>query len=312
MTVARMLCILVAPFALALATSSTAAADLPVVGQPWPTPVLKSWLEAVPTADDAAGKVVIHWFCKPTSDPCRDDLARIFNLREQSNRVYVVAYINGTAREAAKLDPVRGDVGGGAVAYGKPVAALMKAMGLGPSALPMAIVIGTDGNVVMVTTTGDPEQLDRRDAQIASMVAAIHEYTLGAFSPKGTVAIGQSFELGIRIELGSWLRFAADRPAVMTLTPPPDVTCNATRVGPDQMRIVSNTLEASVRCQAAVKGRYQAKGMVRFNFVGPRGAVGLGDDGVVWKFEVRPDAVVKPVAPVVKSTPPVDAGPPAK
>ncbi len=294
MTVARILCLLVVPIALTLATAAPAAAGIPIVGQPWPQPTLKSWLGAVPSADDAAGKVVIHWFCKPKSDPCRDDLARIFNMREQSNKVYVVAYINGTAKDAGKLDPVRGDVGSGAVAYGKPVAALMKAMGIGPSTLPMAIVVGTDGNVVMVTTTGDPELLDRRDATIATLINGAHEYTLGAFSPKGTVKVGQSFEVGVRIELATWLRFAPDRPAVLTVTPPPDVTCDATRVGPEKMRIVNNTLEASTRCQAAVKGSYEARGMVRFNFVGPRGAVGLGDDGVVWKFEVRADPVVKP------------------
>lgn len=287
MTVARSL-LVVAPLALALVAPRRAAADTPVVGQPWVAPVIKTWLSATPSIDDAAGKVTIHWFCKPKLEACRDDLARIYNMREQQTKVYVVAYINGTIKDARKLDPVRGDVGAGAVAYGKPVAALMKSMGVGWSALPMSIVVGTDGKVAMFTADSDPEQLDERDAKIATMLAAIHEYTLGSFAPKSTVKVGQAFELGIKLELASWLHYDPARPAVLTVTPPPDVKCDATTVMPDKMKIVGNSLEATIHCTAAVKGSYEAKGMVRFNFVGPRNGVGLGDDGVKWKFEVRP------------------------
>ena len=289
MTVARRLCSLVVPLAVALATATSAAADTPVVGQPWVVPALKSWLEATPNADDAAGKITIHWLCKPKSEACRDDLARIYNMREQQTRVYVVAYINGTAREASKLDPVRGDVGAGAVAYGKPVAELMKSMGIGPSALPMSIVIGTDGKVALVTTTGQPEMLDKRDAKISAMIQGIHEYTLGASSPGGSVRVGQKFELGIKIELASWLKFAPVKPAVLTIQPPPDVTCDSTTIAAEQMKIIAGTLEAYVKCTAAVKGSYQARGEVRFDFVGPKNSVGVGDEWVTWKFEVRPD-----------------------
>lgn len=300
MTAARRPCFLVAPLAVALvtATATTAAADTPVVGQPWVVPTIKSWLEATPNIDDASGKVTIHWFCKPKLEACRDDLARIFNMREQQTRVYVVAYVNGTAKEAGKLDPVRGDVGAGAVAYGKPVADLMKSMGIGPAALPMSIVIGTDGKVALVTTTGAPEVLDRRDAKIKGMIDAIHEYTLGVSAPGGSVRVGQKFELGIKLELASWLRFAADKPAMLTITPPPDVTCDSTTIGPDKMKIVVGSLEAYVKCTAAVKGSYQARGEIRFNFTGPKNSVGVGDEGVRWKFEVRPDpAAAAPTKP---------------
>jgi hypothetical protein len=303
---------LVAPLALALAalgaSAGTAAADTPVVGEYWAVPAFKAWLEGGPSAEDASGKITIHWFCKPKLEACRDDLARIYNMREQQSRVYVVAYIDGTLKDARKLDPVRGDVGAGAVTYGKPVAAMMKSMGVGASALPMSIVIGTDGKVALVTTTGDPEALDRRDARIASMVSDIHEYVIGSSSPAGTVKVGQSFELGLKIELASWLRFDPARPALVTLTPPPDVTCSETRLGPDKMKVIAGTLEAKLRCQAAVKGSYEAKGTIRFNFIGPRGAIGVGDDGVKWKFEVRPDPATSPPpkpAPPPRTTPTV-------
>jgi hypothetical protein len=288
MSSARPTLILFASLAVTAHLASAASADVPVVGQPWQAPKLKSWLEATPSADDAAGKVTVHWFCKPKVEACADDLARIFNMREQKDRFYVVAYIAGTAREAGKLDPVRGDVGAGAVAYGKPVIAMFKSMGIGNATLPMAIVVGPDGNVAMVTTTGDPEQLDRRDAKIASMVSAIHEYTLVTSSPSGTVKVGQAFDLGVKIDLASWLRFAAERPATLTFTPPPDVTCERTKVTADQMKVSGSTIEASVRCTATVKGPYEASGRIQFDFVGPRKSVGLGDQGLRWKFEVRP------------------------
>jgi hypothetical protein len=53
------------------------------------------WLYDLPSPGDAAGKVVIHWFCAPKLVGCTDDLARIVTLKE-AGRVYVIAYINGT------------------------------------------------------------------------------------------------------------------------------------------------------------------------------------------------------------------------
>ena len=309
----------VLPLALTLAlvglagSAGTAAAQEPVVGDYLRVPVFKAWLDASPNAEDAAGKVTIHWFCKPRLEACRDDLARIYNLREQHARVYVVAYIDGTLKDARKLDPVRGDVGAGGVTYGKPVAAMLRSMGVTAADLPMSVVIGIDGKVALVTRGGGPEALDQRDARVRSMIDDIHEYVIGASSPAGTVKVGQRFELGLKIELASWLKFDPSRPAVLTLTPPPDVTCDATRVGPERMKVIVGTLETSVTCHAAVKGVYEAKGTIRFNFLGPRGAIGVGDDGVTWKFEVRPDPAATPPAkqPAVPAVPPARSKPPA-
>lgn len=295
-------------------SAGTAAAQAPVVGDYLRVPVFKSWLDAAPNAEDAAGKITIHWFCKPRLEACRDDLARIYNLREQHTRVYVVAYIDGTLKDARKLDPVRGDVGAGGVTYGKPVAAMLSSMGATAADLPMSVVIGIDGKVALVTRGGAPEQLDQRDAKVRAMIGDIHEYVIGASSPAGTVKVGQRFELGIKIELASWLKFDPSRPAVLHLTPPPDVTCDATTVGPERMKVIVGTLETSVKCHAAVKGVYEAKGTIRFNFLGPRGAIGVGDDGVTWKFEVRPDPATtppKPPKPAGPTVPPARSKPPA-
>src|SRR3954470_18912256 len=68
----------------------------------WPK---MQWLYETPSAKDAAGKVVIHWFCQPKVAACTDDLARIITLRD-TGRVYIVAYLNTASQtEAKKLDP---------------------------------------------------------------------------------------------------------------------------------------------------------------------------------------------------------------
>src|SRR5882757_5599894 len=70
------------------------------------------WLYDVPSPSDAAGKIVIHWFCALKLPACVDDLARIVTLRE-TGKVYIVAYINGTKEQAKKLDPIRESEGVG-------------------------------------------------------------------------------------------------------------------------------------------------------------------------------------------------------
>src|SRR5687767_15859852 len=79
----------------ALGTSlPTVGETLAVNGAPgWPQKL--DWLYDVPSFKDATGKVVIHWFCSPKVPACVDDLARVVTMKENSNRVYVVAYING-------------------------------------------------------------------------------------------------------------------------------------------------------------------------------------------------------------------------
>ena len=158
---------------------------------------------------DTAGKVVVHWFCKPKSEDCKTDLARIFNMREQGSNVYVIAYINGTKRDALKLDPVRGEVGAGAVAFGKPVATLLKQLGISAAALPMSVVQDVDGKVALITYTGDPDQLDLRDKKVASLVAAIKIFTVSTSGPTAAVTKGVPFTLSASAELAPWLDYDA-------------------------------------------------------------------------------------------------------
>src|SRR5687768_7244804 len=79
----------------ALGTSLPAVGEtLAVNGAPgWPQKL--GWLYGIPSFKDATGKVVIPWFCAPKVPACVDDLARVVTMKENSNRVYVVAYING-------------------------------------------------------------------------------------------------------------------------------------------------------------------------------------------------------------------------
>ena len=265
-----------------------AVADVPIAGSPWAWPALKDrdWLEGAPTQADTAGKIVVHWFCKPKSDPCKDDLARIYNMREQGN-VYVIAYVAGTRRDAKKLDPVRGEVGAGAVAFGKPVTTLVKKLGFA-AAQPVSIVVDTEGKVALVSTTGDLDQLDARDAKVAALVKAVHEFTTATTGPTAPIKPGVKFDVAVEVQLASWLAFNVMVPEVFIPTLPPDVTCDAKMKRGKDLTVVDRKLTAKFTCASSVKGAYELRASLRFGYDAPNKATGIGEDAVSWKFEVKP------------------------
>ena len=278
-------CSLVVWAAVALG-AGTAAADVPVPGSAWPWPTLKSWLEGAPTSVDTAGKVVVHWFCKPKVEACKDDLARIYNMREQGTSIYVIAYIAGSGRDAKKLDPVRGEVGAGAVAYGPQVTKLVKKLGF--AAMPVSIVVGTDSKVALVTTTADLDQLDARDAKIAELVKGIHEFDTTQRGPTAPLKIGEKFELGVEVTLAPWLVWSNMIPEVFLSTVPPDVNCEGKMKRGKDLAIDGKILRATFVCTAAVKGAYELRAALRFGYDAPNKATGVGEDNVSWKFIVKP------------------------
>jgi hypothetical protein len=274
-----------APVLVLLALAAPAAAQVPVVGNPWPWPKLKDWLEGAPVPADTSGKIVVHWFCKPKSEPCKDDLARIYNMREQGN-VYVVAYIAGTKKDAKKLDPVRDEIGAGAVAFGKPVTALIKKLGF--SSMPISIVVDTEGKVALVTTTADLDQLDARDAKVSALVKAVTEFTTRTTGPTAPIKPGAKFDVAVEIQLASWLSFNNMVPEVFIPTLPPDVTCDAKMRRGAEVVVSGRTLSTKFTCSSAVKGAYELRASLRFGYDTPNKATGVGEDNVSWKFEVKP------------------------
>ncbi|HEX3480771.1 MAG TPA: hypothetical protein VHT91_37390 [Kofleriaceae bacterium] len=247
------------------------------------TPKL-DWLYDVPSPGDAAGKVVIHWFCAPRIAACTDDLARVIALRD-AGRVYLVAYINGSKAEARKLDPIRESegVGRGTVAFGRGATKLMKDLGVtGPA----SIIVGVDGKVVRVTTSGAPGDLDARDAAVKDAVSWIHEYVTITDGP-GEVQLGEKFELAITIRLASWLRYSTRTPMEFDLTAPSDLKCNATRLRGEQIKVDGRRLSATVTCSGP-RGSYEARGELRFGYDAPGGGTGMGAQSYSWKFEIKP------------------------
>ncbi len=276
----------VAALATLTADPAGARAETPAIGQTWVWPTARDWLEGAPSGNDAAGKVVVHWFCKPKVEDCRTDLARIYNMREQGS-IYVIAYINGSKRDATRLDPVRGEVGAGAVAYGKSVAALYKKMSIG-TALPMSIVMDVDGKVALVTFNGDPDQLDARDQKVKALVGAIKTFAVQGTCPTTPIKKGERFELTVTAELASWLAFDASVQPEIKLRLPPDVSCESTVLKGDVIQVAGRKLSAVVGCRGSVKGSYEATGSLRFSYRAPNKAIGVGEDSVRWKFTVAP------------------------
>jgi hypothetical protein len=242
------------------------------------------WLYDVPSPGDAAGKVVIHWFCAPRIAACPDDLARIVTLRD-AGRVYIVAYINGSKVEARKLDPIRESegVGRGTVAFGRGAGKLMKDLGVtGPA----SIVVGVDGKVLRVTTSGAPADLDARDAEVKDAASSIREYVTITDGP-GTVKLGDKFQLSIAIKLASWLKYSTRTPMEFDLTAPSDLKCDATRLRGDQIKVDGRLLSATVTCSGP-RGSYEVRGELRFGYDAPGGGAGMGAQSAGWKFEIKP------------------------
>ncbi|MEO6774443.1 MAG: hypothetical protein ABI467_15735 [Kofleriaceae bacterium] len=251
-------------------------------GAAWPK---MKWLYDAPSAKDAAGKVVIHWFCQPKVQACVDDLARVITLRD-TGKVYIVAYINApSSYEAKKVDPIRESegVGRGTVAFGKGVTTLDKQLGItGPA----SFVVDVAGKVQLVSTATDATALDARDAKVTELVKSIKDYTSHPDGPV-TVKAGDHFTLSLKIELASWLNYAAARAKEFELTVPKDIKCNATKLTGDQLKVEGHTLIAQVSCSGP-HGTYEARGSIKFGYDAPSGA-GFGNvDGVVWKFQILP------------------------
>lgn len=266
--------------------------SLPAIGETlapngapgWPPKL--DWLYDLPSFKDATGKVVIHWFCSPKVPSCVDDLARVVTMKENSNRVYVIAYINGGKGQAKKLDPIRESegVGRGTLAYGRGVAQLFKTMQIvGPA----SIIVDVEGKVAQVSTGSSPPELDARDAKVAALTAAIKEYTMTSDGPAKVVKPTDKFPLKITVKLATWLKYSAKTPREFKVTVPKDITCDATTLKGDQVKIVDQTLIGSVTCSGP-KGSYEARANISFGYDAPGGGAGLGTESASWKFEIKP------------------------
>lgn len=256
---------------------------LPLTGAPgWPQ---QKWMYNAPSANDAAGKIVVHWFCTPRVSECVDDLARIVTMREGGG-VYVVAYINGTPAAAKKLDPIRESegVGHGTVATGAGVKKLFKQLGVTKG--PASIVVDLEGKVKVVTTSGDINELDSRDTIIKGLVESVKPFTTSNEAPK-TAKPGEKLVFKFTVQLANWLTYSKKSPMEFTFRAAKDVKCDRTTLGAEHLKIEGKTLTAAVTCTAP-KGVYQARGEIRFGYDSPNGATGLGNDGATWNFTVAP------------------------
>jgi hypothetical protein len=265
--------------------------QLPVVGETldvtgapgWPPKL--DWLYDVPSLKDGAGKVVIHWFCAPKVPTCVDDLARVVTMKENSNRVYVVAYINGNKAQAKKLDPIRESegVGRGTLAYGRNVTTLFKTMKI---VGPVSIVVDVEGRIQLVSTGSSPQEMDARDAKVAALTAAIKEYSMTSEGPKAAVKPGEKFTLKISVKLAPWLKHSTKTPREFKVMAPKEITCDATSLKGDQVKLVDQTVTGAVTCSGP-KGNYAVRGNLSFGYDAAAGP-GLGTESADWKFVIKP------------------------
>jgi hypothetical protein len=276
----------------AMTNLAIAAPKLPVVGETlaingaegWPA---FQWMYEAPNGKDAAGKVVVHWFCAPKLQGCTEDLARLMTLKETSTGVYIIAYLDGAKAQVAKLDPIRGSegVGRGTVGFGPPAAKFFKELKLGG---PLSFVVDVDNKVQLVTVGSGVAELDARDAKVKSLVAGVKLHTTTLGGPK-TAKAGQKFDLTFTIKLASWLVFSS-KPGTnyeWKAIVPTDVKCDHTALKGDQLKPVGQTLEVKMTCSGP-RGSYEATGQIQFGYDVPSGGSGLGADGGKWKFDLTP------------------------
>jgi hypothetical protein len=244
-----------------------------------------TWSFGTPSGNDSAGKIVIHWFCTPKVEACMDDLARIVTMRENGG-VYIVAYLNGSQREAKKLDPIRESegVGRGAVASGAGVKKLFKRLGIAKG--PQSIVVDVDGKVKMISTSGDLNELDARDTLVKQLVDAVRPYTASNDGPK-VAKPNAKLTFQIKIQLPAWNSFSQKTPMQFELTAAKELVCDQRVLTAEQLKIEGKTLTAAVTCTAP-KGIYQARGELRFGYISASGGTGLGSEAASWKFEIQP------------------------
>ncbi|HEY1816714.1 MAG TPA: hypothetical protein VGG74_30410 [Kofleriaceae bacterium] len=251
-------------------------------GEPdWPK---LTWLYDAPSANDAAGKITIHWFCNPKGTSCMDDLARLITLRD-TGKVYIVAYINAAStRDAKKLDPIRESegVGKGTLAYGRGVTSLVKQLGLGTN--PTSVVVDQTGKVQLVTMAGDPQTLDSRDAKVNDLAKNVRDFTTAKDGPT-TIKAGDKFTLSYKVELANWLNFNG-QDTEFDLMVAKEIKCDATTLKGSQLKVEGHTMTASVTCSGP-HGIYEAAGKIRFGYDGPNKTTGFGDDGTKWKFQIN-------------------------
>jgi hypothetical protein len=246
----------------------------------------QTWSMGAPSNNDAAGKVVIHWFCTPKVTACIEDLARIVTMKENGG-VYIVAWVNATARDAKKIDPIRESegVGRGTMATGAGVKKLFKSLGIAKG--PWSVVVDVDGKVKAVTTSADLNELDARDTVVKQLVEAVKPYTA---TNDGAKSGNPSSKLAftIRIQLSPWLTFSKKTPMEFTFQGAKEIKCTpGTALKGDQLKLDWRTLTGTVTCTAP-KGSYQARGELKFGYESVNGAQGLGVEAASWKFEIKP------------------------
>jgi hypothetical protein len=267
--------------AAAVLLPAAAMADVPRVGDTLSWPNAAKWVSEGPVGTDAAGRVVILWFCSVKVPECADDLARVVELKD-AGKVYVIAYIaDAKSKKAAmKLDPLRDDVGAGALAFGKDVDRLAATLGLPTGG---SIVLDTDGKVALVAPSTEPDFLDKRDAKVKALVDAIKEYTVST-TGGGKVTVGERFNLEVNVVLSAWNTFNAKAPLEIELGALPNVTCTSNKLTTTGVRMDARTMTGTFSCIAAKAGSYEAAAQLRFGYTNPRSATGVGADSTRWKF----------------------------
>ena len=140
--------------------------------------------------------------------------------------------------------------------------------------------------VTSVAPSTDPEFLDKRDAKVKELIAAIKEYSSSSKGPS-QVKVGEKFSLDVSITLASWLTTSTKSPLEFTLTAPANISCTSTKLGSKDVKMDARSISASFSCTAGKSGSYEMSAALRFGFETPAKATGVGSDSARFKFTAK-------------------------
>ena len=244
----------------------------------------QKWLYDAPSENDAAGKVVIHWFCPPKVQACTDDLARIITLRD-NGKVYIVAYIDGNAslREEARSDPrERGRrQGHGRVRPGRHQADEEARREARPDVdrRPTSTARSSWSR-----PTATPPRSTRATRRSTRSIGAIKEFTTSHEGP-ATVKAGDKFTLAFKVQLAQLAEVLAEarrRSSTSRSRRTSSATRRRSRATSSRSRADADRARSTAPRPTASTRRAARSGSATTS---PGGSRASATDGANWKFE---------------------------
>ena len=159
----------------------------------------------------------------------------------------------------------------------------LSALDLSPGTHQLRATVADPGNV------GATETLDWTvDNTLPTVEYTLSEPVRRTTDPDGTphFHFAEKFTLKLSVKLAGWLKHSTKTPREFKVMLPKDVTCDASSLKGDQVKIVDQTLTGAVTCSGK-PGTYEIRGNLSFGYDTPNGGAGMGTESTNFKFIIK-------------------------